>query len=80
MLELSSYSCLKEENDSDVSSLRQMLQRKHSPKQKIQINNRETWYELGGPEAVLVAHSDGFQPALQGKCFVRKNHIAQSSN
>lgn len=74
MLELSPQgSHLKEENDSDVSSLRQTLQRKPSRKQKIQINSKETRYEVKGPETVLVACSDGFQPALQGKCFVRKS-------
>ena len=35
---------------SAMSSLRQTLQRHPIPKQKIQINNKETWYEGEGPE------------------------------
>lgn len=53
-------------------SLSQTLKRKPSSKPEIQINNKEIWYEVKGPKTVLVANRDGFQPVLEGRCFVRK--------
>lgn len=42
---------------------------------KIPINTEERWHEIKGPQTVLVASSNSFQPALQAKCCVRNSTV-----